>query len=145
MTEERGKKVTNANGTEPGTDGTLVKYMFSGSPQDMFDFAPQAGEVRVMTVVAECTRDTGRRLTHDGKQLVAPWAIREVTLGRQTTLRDDDHDPGQTAIDDPDQQPDDGDENDTDDAEQAAIDNTRDPFYVAPADDAGDDGSSTEA
>ncbi|QUE25926.1 hypothetical protein SEA_FITZGERALD_51 [Gordonia phage Fitzgerald] len=139
MTEERGKKVTNANGTEPGTDGALVKYMFSGSPQDMFEFAPQAGEVRVMTVVAECTRDTGRRLTHDGKQLVAPWAIREVTLGRQTTLRDD-TDPNQTAIDDPDQKPDDGDpepdaETQANDAEQAAIDNTDDPFYVPPQDD----------
>ncbi|ATN90246.1 hypothetical protein SEA_LENNON_52 [Gordonia phage Lennon] len=133
MTEERGKKVTNANGTEPGTDGALVKYMFSGSPQDMFEFAPQAGEVRVMTVVAECTRDTGRRLTHDGKQLVAPWAIREVTLGRQTTLRDD-TDPNQTAIDDPDQT-DDGDPEPDDEtkaagAEQAAIAAVPDPFTV---------------
>ncbi|UVF60739.1 hypothetical protein SEA_BOBBOB_51 [Gordonia phage BobBob] len=129
---ERGKKVTNANGTSPGTDGSLVKYMFSGSPQDMFEFAPQAGEVRVMTVVAECTRDTSRRLTHDGKQMVAPWAIREVTLGRPTTLRDD-SDPNQTKIDDPDQQPDNGEpdaETKAADAEQAEVDKVPDPFTV---------------
>ncbi|AYR02603.1 hypothetical protein SEA_BIBWIT_50 [Gordonia phage Bibwit] len=132
---ERGKKVTNANGTDPGTDGSLVKYMFSGSPQDMFEFAPQAGEVRVMTVVAECTRDTSRRLTHDGKQMVAPWAIREVTLGRPTTLRDDDADPNQTAIDDPDQTGDTPPDDDTAAAaEKAAIAAVPDPFTVAKDD-----------
>ncbi|AXQ62958.1 hypothetical protein SEA_ASHERTHEMAN_51 [Gordonia phage Ashertheman] len=135
---ERGKKVTNANGTDPGTDGSLVKYMFSGSPQDMFEFAPQAGEVRVMTVVAECTRDTSRRLTHDGKQMVAPWAIREVTLGRPTTLRDDDADPNQTAIDDPDQTGDDTPpDDDTATAEKAAIAATPDPLFSSSAKDDG--------
>ena len=54
MTDEyRGKQATNMNGTDAGTDGDLVIYAFSGSPTDLFELAPEAGDVRVMTVTVE--------------------------------------------------------------------------------------------
>lgn len=148
MTDEyRGKQVTNMNGTDAGTDGSLVKYAFSGSPTGLFELAPEAGNVYVMTVTVECTNGTHRRLTRDGTQLVAGWAVREVVIGRKTELADRD-DPNQTAIDDPDQT---GDDVDADaataaevEAERAHIAAVPDPFQVPdadepPADDPADD------
>ena len=67
MTDEhRGKKVTHHNGTEPGADSEMVKYRFSGSPTSLFEHAPEAGEVRVLTVTAQCTNGTHGKLGADG-------------------------------------------------------------------------------
>lgn len=93
---ERGKKVKPQNGTEPGANSDQVKYKFSGSPTDLFDHTPVAGEVRVMTITVQCT-SSGDELIKDGKRHVANWAVRECILGRQTTLREPIE---QTATDD---------------------------------------------
>ena len=138
--EYKGKKVTNANGTAPGTDTDMVKFAFSGSPTDLFELAPEAGEVRVMTITAQCTNGTHKRLTRDGTQLVAGWAVREVTVGRVAQLADRD-DPNQAAIDDPDQSADAGDAvTDAEaEAERANIASVPDPFAVPVDSDADDD------
>ncbi|QAY16793.1 hypothetical protein SEA_TWONLO_46 [Gordonia phage Twonlo] len=93
----KGKKVTNHNGTEAGADGNQVKYRFSGSPTSLYELQPEAGEVRVMTVTAQCTNGTHGKLGADGTFLEASWAIREVVIGRQTTLKEPVE---QTATDD---------------------------------------------
>ena len=93
----KGQKVTNYNGTEPGADSEMVKYRFSGSPTSLFEHAPEAGEVRVLTVTAQCTNGTHGKLGADGTFLEASWAIREVVIGRQTTLKEPVE---QTATDD---------------------------------------------
>ena len=137
MTEEdyKGKKVTNANGTAPGTDTDMVKFAFSGSPTDLFDLAFEAGEVRVMTIMVQCTNGTHKRLTRDGTQLVARWAVREVTVGRVAQLADRD-DPNQTAIDDLDQTADASDDvaDAEAEAERANIAAVPDPFAVPDSD-----------
>lgn len=92
----KGQKVSNNNGTTPGTDGTQTKYKFSGSPTSLFEHSPKVGEVRVMTITVECT-SAGDEQIRDGVRHVANFAVREATLGRQTTLPETD---GQTAIDD---------------------------------------------
>lgn len=145
MTDEyRGKQVTNMNGTDAGTDGDLVKYAFSGSPTGLFELAPEAGNVYVMTVTVECTNGTHKRLTRDGTQLVAGWAVREVVVGRKAELADR-SDPNQTAIDDPDQTGDDDADTVAEvEAERAHIAAVPDPFQVPdadepPADDPADD------
>lgn len=92
----KGQKVTNHNGTDAGTDGNQVKYRFSGSPTSLYELQPEAGEVRVMTVTAQCTNGTHGKLGADGTFLEASWAIREVVIGRQTTLKE----PAETATDD---------------------------------------------
>ncbi|QDH93207.1 hypothetical protein SEA_VERITY_52 [Gordonia phage Verity] len=93
---EKPKRVKNANGTRPGTDGDQIKYKFSSSPTGLFEHKPRVGEVRVMTVTVECTA-SGDEQIRDGVRHVANWAVRNAQLGRQTTLPDDDQ---QTAIDD---------------------------------------------
>ncbi|AKI28690.1 hypothetical protein GTE6_48 [Gordonia phage GTE6] len=93
----KGQKVTNHNGTEAGADGQQVKYRFSGAPTSLYELQPEAGEVRVMTVTAQCTNGTHGKLGADGTFLEASWAIREVVIGRQTTLKEPVE---QTAIDD---------------------------------------------
>ncbi|UVF61674.1 hypothetical protein SEA_APUNK_53 [Gordonia phage APunk] len=93
---KRGKRVKTANGTEPGTDSSMVKFRFSGSPTSLFELTPEAGDTFVMTCTVQCTNGTHRKLGADGTFLEASFAVREVVIGRQTTLRDK----GQTAVDD---------------------------------------------
>lgn len=133
MTDDiKGQKVTNFNGTEPGTDSDQVKFRFSGSPTDLFTMHPEAGETRAMTVVAECTSGTHSKLTSDGTRLEASWAIREVTVGRQAVVKKPDDVEGQTAIDDDDQtEPEaagDPAEETAEDIERAAAHGIADPF-----------------
>lgn len=141
----KAQKVTNANGTTPGTDGDQVKYKFSGSPTGLYEHRPEAGEVRVMTVTVECT-SVGDEVIKDGVRHVSNWAVRAATLGRQTTLPDN---PDQMSIDDVDDPQDDDDSkpsltvvNDADTAataaEQAEVDKVGDPFAVPGSGDTGE-------
>ena len=70
-----------------------------------------------------------------GTQLVARWAVREVTVGRVAQLADRD-DPNQTAIDDLDQTADASDDvTDAEaEAERANIAAVPDPFAVPDSD-----------
>lgn len=92
--------VKNLNGTEPGTDGDMVKYNFNGSPNSLFEHVPVVGEYRVMTVTVECTQ-SGHKKNRDGSYSVATFAIREATLGRETEAppKADDPDPNQVTVD----------------------------------------------
>lgn len=101
--------VKNLNGTEPGTDGDMVKYNFNGSPNSLFEHVPVVGEYRVMTVTVECTQ-SGHKKNRDGSYSVATFAIREATLGRETEAPPkpekkrkgksaDDPDPNQVTVD----------------------------------------------
>lgn len=151
--EIKGQKVTNANGTDPGTDGSMVKFRFSGSPTSLYELSPEAGDVFVMTCTVQCTNGTHRKLGADGTFLEASFAVRECVVGRQTTLREP---ATQTATDD-DEVAKESKENeaqlslvppaeaDAAAAEQAAVDNTSDPFHVPDAAGAdGDAGSGSE-
>lgn len=143
--EIKGQRVTNANGTDPGTDGSMVKFRFSGSPTSLYELSPEAGDVFVMTCTVQCTNGTHRKLGADGTFLEASFAVRECVVGRQTTLREPAE---QTATDDDDVAKESKEneaqlslvppaEADANTAEQAAIGQQPDPFDAGPADDAG--------
>jgi hypothetical protein len=96
----------NGNGTEPGTDGSMVTYSFQGSPAgQLFEHSPQVNEVRVMSVQVECV-ESGHKSTKDGSKPIAKWKITNAQLGREVIPEpepektDDDGDPNQTTIDD---------------------------------------------
>ncbi|QGJ95834.1 hypothetical protein J1770_gp48 [Gordonia phage EMoore] len=143
--EIKGQKVTNANGTDPGTDGSMVKFRFSGSPTSLYELSPEAGDVFVMTCTVQCTNGTHRKLGADGTFLEASFAVRECVVGRQTTLREP---ATQTATDDDDIVKESKqneaqltlvppDEADAAAAEQAAVNKVADPFKVKTDDGSG--------
>ncbi|QPO17132.1 hypothetical protein SEA_LILBEANIE_54 [Gordonia phage Lilbeanie] len=94
---DKGAKVINMNGQPAGTDGTLTKYNFVGTPPTMYEHMPEVGEYRTMTVTVECTA-SGHKKKADGSYPAATWAIREAAIGREVDPPSD-VDPDQTTID----------------------------------------------
>lgn len=103
-------EVNTIDGDMDAESTHMNKWKFSGSPEDMLEYQPHVGEIRVLTVTAECT-GTGIEQLASGTRRFTKWSVRETNTGNVGTLKgkkgpEVGEIPGQLSIDDdPDVEP----------------------------------------
>ncbi|KXP00863.1 hypothetical protein [Tsukamurella pseudospumae] len=74
-------EVHNQQGDDAATAAGFSRYQFSGKPGDQFEYTPEIGEKRVMTVTVECTAHEEKATANEGIQKIVKLKVVEAEVG----------------------------------------------------------------